>query len=212
MQRKVMKRIKRTVLTLLFLPSLVLSQQIENDVKTALLIIDIQNFYFPGEGPGLIGAEEASLNAKEVLGIFRAQHQLVVHVRHKAARGFEIHKNVEPIANEKVITKEEVNSFVGTDLLEYLKGNNISRLVVIGMQTQMCMEAAVRAGHDYGFECIVIQDACATRDLTLMGKTVKAEDVHVSTLAAINDGGYGKVLDLSSFKENVNKYLYQRSD
>lgn len=212
MQLKIINTIAGIILTLLFIPSFVLSQQTENDVKTALLIIDIQNFYFPGEGPGLVGAEEASLNAKEVLKIFREQNHLVVHIRHKTARGFEIHKNVEPIANEKVITKEEVNSFVGTDLLEYLKGNHINRLVIVGMQTQMCVEAAVRAGHDYGFECIVIQDACATRDLTLMGKTVKAEDVHVSTLATINDGGYGKVLDLRSFKENVNKYLYQRSD
>ncbi|MBP6978417.1 MAG: cysteine hydrolase [Lentimicrobiaceae bacterium] len=210
MQRKVMQRIKRIVLTLLFVPSLVLSQQTENDVRTALLIIDIQNFYFPGEGPGLVGAEEASLNAKEVLEIFRAQHQLVVHVRHKSARGSEIHKNVEPIAYEKVITKEEVNSFVGTDLLEYLNVNNISRLVIIGMQTQMCIEAAVRAGHDYGFECIVIQDVCATRDLTFMGKTVKAEDVHISTLATLKDGGYAKVLDLQDFKENVDRYLYQK--
>jgi nicotinamidase-related amidase len=207
-----MYRIISIVLTLLFVPSLVLSQLKENDIKTALLIVDIQNFYFPGERPGLVGAEQASLNAKEILEIFREQNQLVVHVRHKAARGSEIHKNVEPIANEKVITKEEVNSFAGTDLLEYLKTNYISRLVIIGMQTQMCVEAAVRAGHDCGFECIVIQDACATRDLIFMGRTVKAEDVQISTLATIIDGGYGKVLDMSSFKENVNKYLYQRLD
>jgi len=33
------------------------------------------------------------------------------------------------------------------------------------MQTQMCVEAAIRAGHDFGFECVVVQDACATRDV-----------------------------------------------
>ena len=188
------------------------SQQKGNNIKTALLIVDIQNFYFPGDGPGLVNAELASLNAREILKIFREKNQLVVHVRHKASKGFEIHKNVEPVSNEKVITKEEVNSFQRTDLLEYLKSNNISRLVIIGMQTQMCVEAAIRAGHDFGFECIVISDACATRDVKFMDKTVKAVDVQTSILATITDGGYGKVIDLKTFKENTEKYLKQKID
>jgi nicotinamidase-related amidase len=73
----------------------------------------------------------------------------------------------------------------------------------------MCLEAAVRAGHDYGFECIVIDDACATRDLKFLDKTVKAEDVQASTLATITGGGYGKVIDLKTFKENIDLYLKQ---
>jgi len=189
------------------------SQQIENGtIKTALMIVDIQNFYFPGEGPGLVNAESASLNAKEILEIFREKNQLVVHVRHKSDKGFAIHKNVEPLSDEKVITKEKVNSFQNTDLLEYLKTNNISRLVIIGMQTHMCLEAAVRAANDLGFECIVIHDACATRDLKFNDKIVKAEDVHISTLATLAGGGYGKVIDLKTFKEDTDKYLQEKLD
>jgi nicotinamidase-related amidase len=187
-------------------------QKVDSTIKTALLLIDIQNFYFPGDRPGLVNAEQASLNAKEILEIFRAKNQLVVHVRHKSNKGFEIHKNVEPIANEKVITKEEVNSFLGTDLLEYLKSNHISRLVIIGMQTQMCVEAAIRAAHDFGFECILVQDACATRDVKFMDRTVNAADVQTAVLATITDGGYGKVIDLKTFKENMDMYLYQKLD
>jgi nicotinamidase-related amidase len=204
-----MKRIFGLVLTLIIFHFSAIAQQKDDNIKTALLIIDIQNFYFPGEGAGLVNAVPASLKAKEVLDIFREKNQLVVHVRHKANKGFEIHKNVEPISNEKVITKEEVNCFQRTDLLEYLKSNNISRLVIIGMQTQMCVEAAIRAGHDYGFECVVIQDACATRDVKFKDKTVKAEDVQTSTLATITDGGYGKIINLKDFKENIDKYLKQ---
>jgi nicotinamidase-related amidase len=207
-----MKIIIGFVLTLLFFPYSANSQQKGDNIKTALLIVDIQNFYFPGDGPGLVNAELASLNAKEILKIFRDKDHLVVHVRHKASKGFEIHKNVEPVSNEKVITKEEVNSFQRTDLLEYLKSNNISRLVIIGMQTQMCVEAAVRAAHDFGFECIVISDACATRDVKFIDKIVKAEDVQTSILATITDGGYGKVIDLKTFKENTDKYLKQKLD
>lgn len=181
-------------------------------MKTALIIIDIQNFYFPGDGAGLVNAEPASLVAKEILQIFRDKKQLVIHVRHKSDKGFEIHKNVEPLLNEKVITKEEINSFLRTDLLEYLRSNDINRLVIIGMQTQMCVEAATRAGHDFGFECIVVEDACATKDLKFGDKVVKAEDVQTSTLATITGGGYGKVINLKAFKENLDKYLFQKAE
>jgi nicotinamidase-related amidase len=205
-----MKKIFGLVLTFLIFQYPVSSQQKEDNIKTALLIIDIQDFYFPGNGPGLVNADPVSLNAKKVLEIFREKKQLVIHVRHKTNKGFEIHKNVEPLSNEKVITKEEVNCFQGTDLLEYLKYNNISRLVIIGMQTQMCVEAAIRAGHDFGFECVLISDACATRDVKFKDKLVKAEDVQVSTLATISDGGYAEVIDLNIFKEHTDKYLQQK--
>jgi nicotinamidase-related amidase len=207
-----MKRIFSLILTVILIQIPVASQQNSNSFKTALLIVDIQNFYFPGEGPGLVNAEQASLAAKEILRIFRDKKQLVVHVRHKSAKGMEIHNNVNPLPEEKVITKEEVNSFLGTDLLEYLSSNNIDRLVIIGMQTQMCLEAAVRAAHDFGFECVVIQEACATRDLSFGGKIAKAEDVQTSTFATFVNGGYSKVIDLQNFKENTDKYLFQKSD
>ncbi len=205
-----MKRLLSLMIAVLLYLHSGFAQQNNESIKTALLIVDIQNFYFPGDGPGLVGAEPASLVAKEVLQIFRDKKQLVVHVRHKSAKGMEIHKNVEPIQEEKVITKEEVNSFRNTDLLEYLKKNGINRLVIMGMQTHMCLEAAVRAAHDFGFECLVVQDACATKDLKFGDRTVKAEDVQTAVLATITIGGYGKVIDLKYFKENVDKYLFQQ--
>jgi len=208
----IMKKTVSLVFILILFLHPAYSQAKNDGSKTALLIVDIQDFYFPGDGPGLVNAEGAALKAKEILEIFREKKQLVVHVRHKASRGFEINKNVEPLSTEKVITKTEVNSFKGTDLLEYLKKNDISRLIIIGMQTQMCVEAAVRAGHDLGFECVLIQDACATRDLKFADKVVKAEDVQTGTLATFIDGGYAKVIDFAKFKENIDKYLFQKLD
>lgn len=207
-----MKRFLSLIFTVLLFQYSVNAQQNEDNIKTALLIVDIQNFYFPGDGPGLVNAVPASLNAKEVLQIFRDESQIVIHIRHQSEKGFEIHKNVEPISGEKVITKNEINSFNGTDLFEYLKSQNINRLVIIGMQTQMCVEAAIRASHDFGFECVVIQDACATRDVTYGDRIVKAEDVQTCILATFIDGGYSKVIDLNIFKVNIDKYLFQKLD
>jgi nicotinamidase-related amidase len=205
-----MKRYLSIAIAIILSMFAAVGQQKSDSIKTALLIVDIQTFYFPGEGPGLVNAEQASLVAKEVLQIFRDNKLLVVHVQHQTKKNYPIHKNVEPLSNEKVITKTEVNSFLGTDLLEYLKANKINRLVIIGMQTQMCLEGAVRAAHDYGFECLVVQDACATRDLKFGDKTVKAEDVQIAVLSTLSEGGYAKVIDLKSFKGNMSKYLFYK--
>lgn len=189
------------------------AQKTKDSLKTALLIVDIQEFYFPSdERPGLVNVKEASLKAKEVLEIFRDKDAPVIHVRHKASKGFEIHENVKPIAGEKVITKQEVNSFLGTDLLSYLQDNKINRLVIMGMQSNMCLEAAVRAAHDYGFECILIQDACAARDLKFGNKTVKAADVHAAALATLAGGGYAKVIDSKDFEEKPEKFIQNITD
>jgi len=91
-----------------------------------------------------------------------------------------------PLAGEPVITKHEVNGFRGTDLLALLNGLKLKTLVIVGMQTHMCLEGAVRAAADYGFAVTVAGDACATRDLEFNGHKIPAEQVHFSTLATLN--------------------------
>jgi nicotinamidase-related amidase len=105
---------------------------------------------------------------------------------------------VAPIDGEKVFTKTEVSCFKGTEVLAHLRALGVERLVLVGMQTHMCLEAATRAASDLGFECIVIGDACATRDLTYGDTTVKAADVQASTLATL-DRTYATVVDTETF-------------
>lgn len=172
--------------------------QIKNDtVPTALLLIDIQDFYFPGGRLPLENPQAASEKAAEVLGMFRSAKLPVIHIQH--AGGSPIHENVRPLPGEKVITKEEANAFDRTDLLEYLKSIHVKRLVLCGMQTHMCLEAATRAAYDYGFSCVVVQDACATRALKWGDRTVSAADVHASTLASL-ERFYAKVVNAADLK------------
>lgn len=169
----------------------------ENNAK-ALLLIDIQDFYFSGGRSPLENPEKASLNAQEILKKFREKGMLVVHIRHNAKSGAEIHKHVMPIKKEKVISKDNVNSFKDTDLLKYLRAHKVKQLIICGMMTHMCVEAATRAAHDFGFDCILIRDACATRDLKYGDKIIKAADVHVSTLISL-DSYYAKVMNTEDY-------------
>jgi nicotinamidase-related amidase len=173
-------------------------------MNTALIIIDIQNDYFPGGKMELEGSVAASFQAKRLLAHFRQVHLPIVFIQHISIRpnatfflpqtnGVMIHENVIPLANEEVVQKHYPNSFRDTNLLDYLQRQQVKQLVLAGMMTHMCVDATVRAAFDYGFVCRIAQDACATRTLTFQGKTVPAEYVHQSFLAAL-DGTYGKVM------------------
>ncbi|GIM44482.1 isochorismatase [Collibacillus ludicampi] len=178
-------------------------------MKTALLLIDIQNDYFPHGKMELVEPIEASLRAKQILTDFREKGWPVFHIQHISIRqgatfflpgtdGIKIHENVEPLPDEVVIQKHYPNSFRETDLLSQLQKREINRLVICGMMTHMCIDATTRAAFDYGFECVVIHDACASRNLTFNGETIPAEHVHLSFLAALN-GTYARVLGAEEF-------------
>lgn len=165
--------------------------------KTALLIIDIQNDYFPGGTMELVSADETAEKAARILGHFRDRHLPVIHIQHIALQegatfflpntpGADIHKRVKPLADEKIITKNYPNSFRDTELLEWLRNNNISNLVICGMMTDVCVDATTRAAMDFGFKNTIITDAVTTRDRELSGEVIPARQITKAYLAGLN--------------------------
>ena len=174
---------------------------------TGLLIIDIQDFYFPGGKAQLVNPEAAGMNAGLVLNKFREEGLPVYHVRHNAEPGGKIHDYVKPVKGEAVFSKDDVNAFLGTGLLERLRADSVVQLVICGMQTHMCVEAAVRAAHDYGFRCILVSDACATRALQYKDLIIPAEHVHFSTIATL-EGIYAEISETSDLLRDFNNLIY----
>lgn len=173
-------------------------------MTTALVIVDIQNDYFPDGKLPLVGPIEAAQQAARLLDRFRQTQRPVVHIQHIAVRpgatfflpgtpGADFHPSVQPLPDETIVQKNFPNSFRETPLLDALREKQINRLIICGMQTNMCVEAITRAAADFGFECIVAADACAARDLTFDGVTVPAAQVHHAFLAALH-GSYARVL------------------
>ncbi|MDP3032409.1 MAG: isochorismatase family protein [Rhodocyclaceae bacterium] len=79
-----------------------------------------------------------------------------------------------------------------TPLLEHLRDAGISRLVIAGMMTHMCIDTTTRAAADLGFSCVLAHDACATRALSFNSVEVPAASVQAAYLAALN-GLFAKV-------------------
>ncbi len=188
----------RLIISLLIVFSFATSAQPQKN--TALLLIDIQDFYFPGGAVELYEPHTAANKATLLLNYFRNNKYLVIHVRHNFEPGGAIHQTVTPNEGEKIISKDEINAFKNTDLNKYLQENKITDLVLCGMQTHMCLEAATRAASDFGYNCTVAEDACTTRDLEYNGHTVKAMDIHYSTLNTLKN--YAKIVTTLEYMGN----------
>ena len=172
-------------------------------MKTALLLIDIQNDYFPGGKMELEGPLEAARQASELLGCFREHGLPTVHIQHVSLkpdatfflpgdRGTDIHESVAHYEGEPLVQKHYPNAFRETNLLELLQDRGIERVIVTGMMTHMCVDASARAAADLGFQVMVAEDACATRALTYGDTAIPAGHVHKAFLAALRS--YGQVL------------------
>ncbi|QFY63176.1 cysteine hydrolase (plasmid) [Rhizobium grahamii] len=162
----------------------------------AILVIDLQNDYFPDGKLPLVGIEDAAANAARVIAAARRRSDAVIHVRHEAipadapffvagSEGAEIYRSVLPLVDEPVVVKNYPNAFRETNLRELLVEQGTKELVIVGAMSHMCIDAATRAAADLGFRVTVVHDACATRDLEFADRKVPAADVHSAFMAAL---------------------------
>ncbi len=169
----------------------------------ALVLIDLQNDYFPEGAMELVESTAAVAQAAALLQAARARGRPVFHIQHLSTRagatfflpdtrGAQIHEAVAPRAGESVVVKHYPNAFRETVLLERLRAGAITSLAFAGMMTHMCVDTSVRAAADLGFECHLAHDACATRALSFGGRTVAAPDVQAAYLAGLG-GAFARV-------------------
>jgi nicotinamidase-related amidase len=178
-------------------------------MSSALLLLEIQNDYFPGGRMPLEKIMEACQRAQEVLHYYREKKFMTIHLQHVSTRpdaihflpctkGVEFHADVQPIQQEMVIKKHYPNSFKDTALLNHLIKKQINHIVVAGMMTHMCVEATVRAAYDFGLSCTVLSDACATKNLEFNNMLIPAQTVHNAFLAALQPL-YANVVSVREF-------------
>ncbi|CAD5110479.1 cysteine hydrolase family protein [Zestomonas carbonaria] len=177
--------------------------------KKALIVVDIQNDYFPGGRWTLSNVEEAARKAAQLIDTFRNSGDLVVHIRHEfpsdeapffrpGSEGAQLHPSVINRPDEHVVLKNYINSFRDTDLKKVLDRNGIDEVVVVGNMSHMCVDGITRAAVDFGYKTTVIHDACATLDLEFNGVKVPSEQVHAAFMAALSFG-YAPVLSTDEY-------------
>ena len=114
---------------------------------------------------------EASI--KELINTARNNEIEVIFVRHddgvgyeltKGNEGFEIYESFQPTDNEIIFDKYVNSSFKGTGLLEYLREKEENTIIIVGLQTDYCIDATVKAGFEHGFRMIVPANTNSTFD------------------------------------------------
>jgi len=147
-------------------------------MSKALLVIDIQNDYFP-EGKYPLWNTEATLNNIEN-AITKATAQniaviLIQHVANPAAGiapffnqgsiGADIHPRIlAAAADAPVVTKAYADSFVGTKLDETLTRLGVTELLLCGMMTQNCVTHTAISKSAEKYKVSIVADCCTTVD------------------------------------------------
>ena len=178
-------------------------------MKKALIVIDLQNDYFPGGKMQLDNTQEVLENTNKLIKYAREQEYKIYFIQHIAKKedapffvrntqGVKLYNKLD-LQNDLVIIKNYPNSFRETNLHEELLKHNIQDLLICGAMTHMCIDTTTRAAFDLGYKCTLVSDCCATKELKFQEKTIKSEDVQNSCLAALN----GTFCDIFDTKELI---------
>lgn len=141
-------------------------------MSSALMIVDVQQGMFAVSQP-LHRGEEVVQRIAGLLSRARADGIPVVHIQHdggpghvlaKGSAGWPHHPLVAPRAGEIVVEKQNSSAFHDTDLHRHLAAAGIDRLIVAGMQTEMCVDSACRGAVALGYRVVLVTDGHTTYD------------------------------------------------
>ncbi|MCU6357751.1 cysteine hydrolase family protein [Enterobacter quasiroggenkampii] len=170
--------------------------------ETALIVVDIQNEYYASKdfrGQMVIPDGEKVLKNSQKLVSYAHQKGIPVYfIRHMGPKDgplfaegsvyAQFHKDLQPSAQDAIITKATPSSFVGTDLDAQLKKKGIKTVIVIGLMTHMCISSTARDAVPLGYSVIIPEDATATRDLDDdQGGVVDHKTLQRAALAGVAD-------------------------
>lgn len=126
-----------------------------------LLVIDTQKLIVNKE---LYEFERFVYNIKKIISSARDNNIEVIYVRHddgeeseltKGTDGFEIYEEFKPIGEERIFDKKVNSAFKGTGLLEYLKDKCEKEIIIVGLQSDYCIDATIKCGFEHGFDIII---------------------------------------------------------
>lgn len=139
----------------------------------ALLVIDVQNDYFPGGKFPLWNTEAVLQNVERVIEKASASGVPVIHVRHVApsaapffhegTAGADIHPRILAAApTAPVIVKAFADGFEKTTLEETLVKFGVTELLVCGMMTQNCVTHTAISKAAEKYAVTILPDCCTT--------------------------------------------------
>ena len=164
---------------------------------SVVLVVDAQKEYTEGFLK-LDGIEESIDALAKFLDRARIENAPIIHIVQVGKPGgkimnpetkfVEIIDKVKPLKNEIIIEKTLPSSFKNTKLDDVLKEIGVKNLVITGYMAHMCLNSTTRDAAEFGYNCVVISELTATRDLPdNKDGYISAEVIKEANLAALRD-------------------------
>ena len=164
--------------------------------NTALLIVDYQQGFYDSKW-GARNLPKAEENAEKILKHFRRNELPVYHVQHLSRNpnsplrpgqaGVDFIESVKPIFGERIFQKHVNSAFIGTNLEEVLRRNEIETLVIFGIAVDHCVSTTTRMAANLGFKVILVADATIAHERKgFDGRIFDPDQVHAVSLASLH--------------------------
>lgn len=137
----------------------------------ALCIIDVQNAMVQGNNP-VYRSNEVLHNIKELIERARKQSIPIIYVQHneegsefqRGLDSWEIVDLIKPQRDDFIVHKTYSDSFKETNLKEVLDQLRINELIIVGMQTDYCVNATSLRANELAYDVTIVSDAHSTFD------------------------------------------------
>lgn len=167
-------------------------------MKKALLLIDLQNDYFPGGKFPLWNTEATLSNTETAIKAAKTKGIVIIHVQHIAdskmgiapffnqgTEGADIHPRILQAApNAPVVVKKFADSFIETNLEEFLTELGITELFVCGMMTQNCVTHTAISKSAEKYKVTILPDCCTSVDEMIHNIALHAVSTRVALVPA----------------------------
>ncbi len=112
--------------------------------------------------------------------------------------GAEFQDALLPLNSEHVIEKNVTDAFANSGLERWLHVRDVKDLVIVGVSTNMSVEATARSAGSLGFRTVVVSDATFTFDRADIGGTMRmAEEIHLMSLTNLS-GEYAEIVETAT--------------
>ncbi len=138
--------------------------------NAVLLVVDVQTCLIK-EHP--FNELHVLANIQKLLGAAREHGLEVIYVRHedeeggaleRGSEGWEIYSDIAPVAGEKIFDKRFNSAFLKTGLKEYLIDKKVDTIILVGLQTEYCIDATCKAAFEHGLRILIPEETNTTFD------------------------------------------------
>lgn len=135
-----------------------------------LLVVDVQNALIKSHP---YNEEIVIENIKNLIIASRDNNIEVIYVRHDDGKGTELEQNTDgwkiyddiaPNSSERIFEKQYNSAFFKTELRKHLESKGVDTIILVGLQTEYCIDATCKSAFDYGYKIIIPEETNTTFD------------------------------------------------